>query len=523
MKRIIIAGAVLALFVAAVCAQEDDFGDFGADFGGEGTAAGEAMSDDFGSDFGADGFGADFGGGALSFGGGALKIEGDLMLDFRAYVDDDEHTGLELGDWETSAKPKALLDFTYNGETTRANVKFKLDEATIADYRADIIDEMTLSAKLGNFDLEAGKMRVVWGKGDKLHVLDNFNANDYTDFLIPEYIDRRIAEPMARIVWNIPGNTNAFSSNRLEVIATPFMTADRLAMTGRWQPVEYNNLINNVVLPVASEYALPAAVGNIIDDWKDAGGKLAPNTNKLKYAQAGVRFTTTSGSWDWGISYYAGRNKMPSTNLKAFATKTAVKQMMGKMGLPAPKYESGDLPSLDYDMIQVFGLEGAKTFGGFNFRAEACYTLTGDTAGDDPWVHNNSALWVFGFDKDIPLGNLNVNVQTIGKLILKHDEMDGAFKTVDVDYNNADAQTNDKLVLNITDSWLNEKVKAEVTAIYCFERFDLFVMPKVTVRAGGALDLIASGLYAHAFAKSMSEYYDWRSNSFVQLGAKYSF
>ena len=71
----------------------------------------------------------------------------------------------------------------------------------------------------GNFQVEAGKLRVVWGKGDKLHVLDNFNSDDYTNFIVPEYINRRVSIPMLRASYSVPSNSNI----TVEGIYTPFI------------------------------------------------------------------------------------------------------------------------------------------------------------------------------------------------------------------------------------------------------------------------------------------------------------
>ena len=94
--------------------------------------------------------------------------------------------------------PSAKLDFGYASEKTDFRLVLRADRDVLAFWPQDIIGEFTARAYLGDFVLEAGKMKIVWGKGDEVHVVDNFNANDYTNFIFPSYIDRRIAEPMLR-------------------------------------------------------------------------------------------------------------------------------------------------------------------------------------------------------------------------------------------------------------------------------------------------------------------------------------
>ena len=128
--------------------------------------------------------------------------------------------------------------------------------------------------------------------------------------------------------------------------------------------------------------------------------------------------------------------------------------------------------------------------GRFNLRGELAYNLTDDVAGDNPWVHNNSIAWLAGFDVDIPVNNININIQEIGTYIFKGDKIDdaegfsnygvmkSALKSCDVDYDKT-GYTNNKLVVNITDSWMNDKIAPEVTALWGIERGDLVVQPKI--------------------------------------------
>lgn len=528
-----------------------------------------AQDMDFGDDFGSD-FGGDFGDSASSssFAATVLSVNGEAQINFRAYVDDEGTSGLPIDEWNTWVDPRGKLGLNYSNDSVSADVKFALSKDIITDYKADIIDELTLEAYLGNFVIQAGKMKVVWGKGDKLHVIDNFNANDYKDFLIPDYIDRRISEPMVRVLYNAPNDAGPFTSNRFELVWTPFMTADRYAASGRWVPTQVKELKNEltktatnsisntvkeleakrVELAVAktgytnaknayeaetnaekkAEYA--AQMQKYGSDSKTANENLTalnttylsqlsnsssladnlyPDLYQLKYMQAGARFTTTTGSWDWGLSYYFGRDKRASFDYK-------------KMKTYVPKYLEGtaeeDDKFIDYDFLQVFGIEAAKTFGAYNFRAEAAYNLTKDVAGDDPKVHNNSLAWVFGFDRDLPVSELNFNLQTQGKFVLNHDEIKDSGDTESGTY-----KTDNKLVLNISDNLAHGKLKPEVSAIYGFEHFDLIIMPKVTWYVSDGLEFSASGMYMQSFIESRSEFGKWHNNSFVQIAAKYTF
>lgn len=488
-----------------------------------------AQDMDFGDDFGSD-FGGDFGDTASSssFAATALSVNGEAQVNFRAYVDDEGTSGLPIDEWNTWVDPKGKLGLNYSNDSVSADVKFALSKDIITDYKSDIIDELTLEAYLGNFVIQAGKMKVVWGKGDKLHVIDNFNANDYKDFLIPDYIDRRISEPMVRVLYNAPNDAGPFTSNRFEFIWTPFMTADRYAASGRWVPTKVKKLKNQLT-EIAGKAIVTQGVNasaaakeqslytTMLSNSSSLADNLYPDLYQLKYMQAGARFTTTTGSWDWGLSYYFGRDKRASFDYK----KMSGTSHDGKDGY-IYKYLAGiadeDDKFIDYDFLQVFGIEAAKTFGAYNFRAEAAYNLTKDVAGDDPKVHNNSLAWVFGFDRDLPVSELNFNLQTQGKFVLNHDEIKDSGDTESGTY-----KTDNKLVLNISDNLAHGKLKPEVSAIYGFEHFDLIIMPKVTWYVSDGLEFSASGMYMQSFIESRSEFGNWHNNSFVQIAAKYTF
>ncbi|MCK9169037.1 MAG: hypothetical protein M0P01_01330 [Treponema sp.] len=580
---IFVCTAAVFLFAAGSVFSQDD------------TSAG--FSDDFSSDFNTTGTAVS----GSSTGSSAVTTGGEAELNGRVYVDEENSDGSKksFSDWDAEATPKGKLDIKYEGSKTDVELKLNFNEDVFTKYQADIIDELTMRAYLGDFTLEGGKMKVVWGKGDKLHVLDNFNANNYTDFLIPDYIDRRLAEPMFRIVYNAPKNIAQTSSIRLEGIYTPFMTADRYATSGRWTPASYTALSKKVtqveenklagawasyvtaqstystLASLASEYSAAASLytlTNYADTYKasytaakaayDAAIKTAlgkpaeytvtqaeensavtsaetalsesaeayattlsdvsafsaddlyPDMYQLKYGQAGARLTATTGMVDWGLSYYYGHYKQPSVDWSGYITSAVSNSGASLVN-----------PSLDYDRLQVFGTEGAVTLGGFNFRGEFAYNLTDDVSGDDPWTHNNSLGWVFGFDKDLPVNNININIQTIGTYILKKDKLeDGTYKAYDVDYDENGIYSNDKIVLNISDSYNHEKVKPEVSIIYGIERSDFIVMPKITYRVADGLDIIGKGLYITNFDDdSKSEFSSFLNNSFFQLGMKYTF
>ena len=522
--------------------SDDDFGSF------DDNSFGSFDDDSFGS-FGS--FGED-----TSSSSSALTFSGDFSLDSRYYFAEEESDAFLAGLTSTTAArifdrntkgervrfcdttlkaiPRAKLGVNYSGSMSEASLTVKLTEQTLKDYHEDIIDELVIRGYFLNnaLTIEGGKMKIVWGKGDKLHVLDNFNADDYTDFIIPDYIERRISTPMFRFVYSQP----TASALTLEGVFTPFLPKDRFAEKDSiWIPAAYRTLATSIKTIVATNVATGKM--SLIDAAQFDSEDLYPDVYNLKYAQAGLRLTGTASSFDWGVSYYYGHYKQPSANAEETVTMANLSTLLpaamaaGNVAEVArlqklyAKYTAKGitLPTLEYDRKQTFGIEAATVLGRFNLRAEAAYNLTDDFSGTDPWVHNNSFGWLIGFDMDIPISNININVQEIGNYILKNDRItNGIFKTYDVDYNEKGRYTNDKFVINISDSWMHDKLKPEITLLWGIETGDVVIQPKVAYNPTPELTLTLSGMYIYC-RDEYSEFYEWKNNDFVNFGIRYQF
>ena len=522
-----------------------------------------------------------------------FKISGDANLAGRAYVGKYvENKAVEGADTPVYAIPKLKLGFDYEGNATKFSSKLRFDEQTLRYDNEMILDEFSADLFVGNWVLSAGKMKVVWGKGDKLHVLDNFNSNNYYDFLVPDYLDRRNAEYMFRAQYNSPRGF------RFEAIYTPIMHGETYAQKGPWVPAKVNTLTQKVTAIKSSQtlYAAGSCPKAGVDpvtyfpygynkdgtiNYADvslnaqslaalnaassfSADDLYPNTNSLRYGQFGGYFNFTLGLFDFGISYYNGRYKSVSANGQAYADSQAniaasltaysgymkaaqeyaaagqaaaaqAAQAAAMAALDAAPKCYGDI-TLKYDELQSFGLDMQTALGPFTIRAEGVYNMTKDFFGSDPWTHNNSIGYLFGFDVGLPIHNVTLNVQGTGNYILSGTSNVKAFingygfkelpetYTNDVDYDPAGYHTNHKIVVQLQDTFYYEKITATVKAIYGIEHYDLIVMPEVSFKVRDGWKASASGMIIHCFDKNeYSEFYGWLDNSFVQLAVNYTF
>ncbi|MBR4005073.1 MAG: hypothetical protein IKI90_04420 [Treponema sp.] len=504
-----------------------------------------------------------------------LEVNGSASMEVRAYVDADKAKDVEL-----KANPSGTLSLKYDGNKSDMNLTFSIDADKIKTHPEDIVDELLLRGYFGNLTLEAGKMKVVWGKGDKLHVLDNFNADDYSDFIVTDYIDRRISTPMIRAAYSLPvANIN------MEAIYAPLLPTDHFATEGRWAPAQLTTLTDgatklvsmnllgleskaaaanaeaaaetNASAKAAKQQAAIAADKAYLEyltyanELSSNPQSLFPDLMNLKYSQYGARVLGTVGTFDFGASYYYGWYKQPSVNysnyiesingMKANIAANPTTLGAAYAGLLAQGKSQSEalqslavangwqfaLPTLDYDRKQTFAVEGATVVWHFNLRGEFAYNLTDDFDGTDPWVHNNSIAWLGGFDIDLPFWNANLNVQETGTLILHGDECDtnqnqyAEYNANDVDYSK-NGYTNNKIVCNFTTSFLNDRLTPEITALYGIENGDLVILPSLTYKPDQNLTLTAKGMYIWC-RDEYSEFSAWEKNSFVSLSAQYQF
>jgi len=542
------------------------------------------------------------------------------------------------------AVPNFGINLKHSSSKTEIDSHFKFNMRTILEYPLDFIDECTMRAYLGDFVLSTGKMKLVWGRGDMLHVLDVFNANDFTDFTIPSYIDRRIGEPMIHLAYNAP------IPLRLEAAWTPLMTPDRVSLKGPWIPSQIEDVKQKVITdlnsimedtsfafffnenkiqkmlhdPISAEIQNININSSITIDMKDIVSKLdqealldgigpfvklqikkllgnlakqkitlsiteiantllppkpdgsaytdeeiqqmlkgepfltqltskiaheisekgkkfetelksdlkkanaiiqnfdlnpfikigmnsfLPDMNQIKYGQYGLRLSGSLGPTDMAYQYYFGHYKTPSIDVSAM-----VEKAMSDGNIRDCVY---------YDPIHIFGMDFGAAIFMFNFRSETAYYMSYDFKGNNPAVHNNSIQWVLGFDVDIPLNNINLNIQNIGSYILgfKNVKENNKNGFIDMDWNKAEKASNNKLVVNISDSWLHENLTDSITIIWGIEHNDAVIMPKIKYRIKDEFYVEGTGAYIYAKDKK-SEFASWKNNHFVQLSFEYHF
>ncbi len=477
-RRVVTAVVVATMLVTAieVGAQEGAFGE----------------GESFGSGFG-DSFGETPSEPSISWGG-------TLRIDTRATADyyDPEESAI-------ATDPEVLLDLSYEAKSTDVFVSFDVrpeylegsDGAT--EFAEELVDEAYLSLYYDSFDIRVGYFKEVWGTGDEFHVVDVLNSTDYRDFIIPDYVERRLASPMLLVAVPIR------VQGSIEAADLPIFAGDEIPREGPWAPAAATELTAVV------EGAVAAAGGGLENSLIAESSILEPDTSTVEWGQYAARYRDTFGGMDLGIIYYHGFLKEPSIALSS-------------PGGNPELFALGDKILLDYDRVNVFGLEYAAVVATINTRAEVAYYLTGDGEGDDPSVTNPSLRYLAGFDRDLPLSNLNVNVQAIGTVTLHSDAIKENVEeemTYDFQYDEDGEYTRHIVSAALRDSLANDTIRPEAAVSYGVEDQDVYVNPSVEITL---LDDVLLRTEAAIFAGADEGYFgQFDAHDFLEVRLEYSF
>jgi len=492
----------LMLFSFALLLNAQDFPqEFDSDFSNEDSGDSSFSDDSFGDDsFGDDSFADDSFADSSFFqedsagGTAGVEIGGSLKLPLTLTMDQDSPRS---STWHF----QPVLETSLNYQASKADLSAEIETGLDQGEAWFDIDEAWLRLYLGSADLEAGLIKLTWGKGDQMHVMDVLNPMDYSRFIEEDYNDRKEAEMMMRL--NIPTGM----TGKLELVAIPWFTPDSQAMEGPWvqsQLLTMTAMAESTLKTYGENYLDHLSEKLYSDHYADYysnylsmnGGDTAAadasakddiqtqailatlqkletvqaqalreeNTRTLEYAQGGFRFTHSLGPLDWGISLIRSYMDSPVIEL---------------VDMNSSAYDDPSVLALDphveisYTPLIMAAQEAAWVTAGFNFRQEAAFFMTEDWEGDDPALRNPKVEWLFGFDRNLPLSKLNLNVQGSGSYILLTESLIMS----DPDY--AEEYYTHRIAASLSDSWFHDQLTLNLAGSYNVEDQDFLIMPEL--------------------------------------------
>lgn len=306
------------------------------------------------------------------------------------------------------------------------------------------------------FDLEIGLMKPVWGNADSIHNVDVLNPLDYSDTFGSSYLDRKLANQMIKV--NIP----IFESSLFEAVYLPIAKGDNIPMSGIWTPY-YIKSLEDKILQMVHAMALTLDPSAIEADSMSQANTIfnSLSVEEQEYfvdSQLALRYTTTIDSIDLGFTYFWGFLKQPTIDPKEVINTSKLK--------------------LIYNRVHTFGIDIAAQLGSFNVKGEFAYNLTEDVKGSEPGIINNEVNYIFGFDINIPINNINFLIQCVGSTIINSNEI----TVIDSQYR-ADGNYSDLMLMGrISDKYFNEKFITEISGGYDLFEYDYMVKPELTYK-----------------------------------------
>ena len=172
-----------------------------------------------------------------------IEVTGKAAFKLKSFLD--EETGSE---WR--AGPALALDLRPYSGNLEAMIRLRIDGTMVSvpgepDFLspadttltpASLFDELSLRYFFSGGFLEAGLMKVEWGKGDGFHVLDPVNPLNQSAGVLPDLNEMK--DPVNMIKLNLYAGPNGLA----ELIFLPLFKGITLADSGRWVPADLADL-----------------------------------------------------------------------------------------------------------------------------------------------------------------------------------------------------------------------------------------------------------------------------------------
>ncbi len=393
--------------------------------------------------------------------GSSVAIAGEIGVELTYFLDN----GL---DSTVGAYPASVLRIEARSDTLEGTAVFSFEENS-----TEILDEIYLRAFLPAGYLDAGLLKVEWGKGDGTHVIDPLNPLVQTYGISTDTLDLKKAEVMTRMSIYLG------ESGLLELVYKPFFHPIEIATEGRW------------------------ALG--------APEIAPPDTKTLEYSQGAARITGTLGTFDLGALYYYGFMSEPGYSVTTAFT--------GTDQMDPTHYTVTIDPA--YTRAQLFGVEGAFAAGPFTMWTEIGYWLSEDSDGDQPELYNDRFVYLGGIDLMIPGTSIFLSVQVTGGYVMDYPEP----SETDVDrlasYGDTPHSTSIIGALNIP--MLGDTLKLRLGGLYLVQAEGYLIIPELFWNIEDNFLLKVAGQIFDGKDIGNSPYYAWADNDNISVTLKHVF
>lgn len=322
----------------------------------------------------------------------------------------------------------------------------------------------------GNAEFSVGRQKVSWGSADALAPVDVVNPTDLS-YPIRQPSDRKLATLMARLQLDAPQGV------ALDIVLVPLFEPS-VPPAAAWQP--------EAVVPELPPGSGVVGFAPLLDERPSA------SLGNLQFGARATFDVDLFGGSDFSVTYFSGFKKLPTASFRLVPIEA----------VPGTFYLQ---PVLNYDRINVLGLDFSSVVGAFVVRGDAAMTFTKDPEGVDPAVGNPSFQAVLGVERSLP-GGAYLSAQATFERVWPDD---GGEADVDVASVLA-LRLEPDARLTVQAAWLHGYVDGS----------GLF-SPSVAYKLADGVT--ASAEAAVFYGRDGSRYGDWRENSQLRLGVEYAF
>lgn len=301
----------------------------------------------------------------------------------------------------------------------------------------------------GAIRIRAGRQIIAWGRADRINPTDNLSPRDFT-FLSQEDEEQR---------------------NGLDALTFDAKTSGAWSATG-------------VYVPRFEPHAVPQGLSprGIVYDARPVKPELA-----LKLDRAGVDI-------DFSLSYYQGFDRFARYSLVAPAQPT---------GMPSTGLALQPSIRASFNRQQTVGADLAFNVGKYAVRAEVATSRYSEVDPSPAGNHKPARTVnraVVGIDRTIfETANLNLQVFSIHR----RGDMRALALPGLARLNNEYGRRESGATLRISDRFLNEQVRLELSAIYDFSQRSYLLRPRLAYSFTDAIRLSAGADFYHGQAQSL--------------------
>ncbi|MCP3871836.1 MAG: AMIN domain-containing protein [Desulfobacteraceae bacterium] len=311
-----------------------------------------------------------------------LNFSGSIQL--RASIDTEQDKSNEN---KTSLKNRTIAKFNYKNKLVVSGISdymFFGNQNETDDYTIDFY-ETYIRYNSSSFDISIGKQIKRWGKTDQISPVDTLNPENITEFIIPDYNERKMPVWMVDVVYK---KKDFF----IEGIVIPFFEPSKFNYFGTdWSIFSHlkDDIEDSSLTSVQKAYFDSISVNE-----KDPSS----NIDNMEYA---LRIGGTIEQMDFGFTYHYAFEDLP--NFQSFPVKNlsidnpnSIQDLISNLGsltLTNEKIET------TYLRTNIFGFEFESTLNIFGIRGEAAYKnnesfLTRSFTS----IRNPTLFWVIGAD-----------------------------------------------------------------------------------------------------------------------------